>query len=149
MRVGAITVPAAQRRRLTFTETERRIDRIDQHRDVDVPALRARRFVANEMPFRADRLLAPDHDHAPGGIELMLDRPPPFVAGAYMLVPPDRIAVGLERLDQRLDPPPVFRLVGDEDVAHQPAPCRDSSTVGAALTTCALRPGSSSSSPRH
>src|SRR5207248_5170120 len=118
MRIGRIAVPAAERGCLAFTEAERWIDGIDQYRDIESPALRPRRLFTHELPVSADRALAPDDDHAPRAVELLLDRVPPRVAGADLLVPPDRQSVRLQRLNQRLHPSPVFRLVGDEDVGH-------------------------------
>src|SRR5439155_15937929 len=102
---------------------------------IDVPLLRPRRFVLDEGAFRPDRALAPRDDHAFGCVELGLDRLAPCGAAADLLVPPNRIAVRLQRFHQRLHPPPVFRLVRDEHVTHQSAPCRPFNMVNVMLTT--------------
>ena len=116
--IGRVAVPSAQRCCLTLAESERRLDRIDQDRNIDAPTLRAGSLRSNELPFGADRALAPDDKDAASTVELLLDCLAPRVPSADMLVPPDGEAIRLQRLHQRLDATPVFRFVGDEDVGH-------------------------------
>ena len=63
-------------------------------------------------------MLAPSDDHTFGSIKLALDRFPPLVSCADVPVPPDAVAVCLERLDKYFDAPAVFRFIGDENVGH-------------------------------
>ena len=85
-------------------------------------ALCPRGLVAHEMSVRPDRSLAPDDDDAAGTVELALNRLPPFVARANMLVPPDSVTVRLKRQHQRLDAAAVLGFVRDENVGHGRTP---------------------------
>ena len=107
----AATVPTGERQRLRFAEAERQVNPVDRDGHVDLPLLGARRFIVDEGAFRPNRSLAPDDDHASCGIELGLDLVAPGRATADLLIPPDRKAVCLKRIDQRLHPPPILGLV--------------------------------------
>src|SRR5215217_8408445 len=72
-RVRAIAPPIVERDRLGLTKAERRFDFVDSYGKVSVAAKRARRLIADEMPFRADRALAPYNDHATGVFQVAGD----------------------------------------------------------------------------
>ena len=122
MRIGAIAFPAAERQCLHLAEAERKVDLVNQHRDIDVAFLRPRCLVLDKGALGGDRALAPDDNHAFCRVELGFDHMAPLCAAADLRVPPDRIAVGFQRLDKRFHPTPVFRLVRDEHVAHPRGP---------------------------
>ena len=87
-----------------------------------MPALRARRFIPNEITVLAHRSFAPHDDNAFGLFKLTLDRVSPFLAAADVHVPPNRQAVSLDCLNQRRNPLAILRLVRDEYVGHAAAP---------------------------
>jgi len=138
MRVGAVAVPALERRRLALPEAQWRHHRIDQHRDIDAALLRPRRLLADEPAFGPDRPFAPHDDDGFRFVELPFDGFAPGVADADMLVPPDGKALGLQRLDQRLHAAAILGLIRDKDVRHPEPPPPRSIFAPAVLTAWAV-----------
>ena len=66
--VGAIALPAFQRKGLNFAEPKRRLDIVDPNRDIDMAPFGPHRLVANELALGPDRPLAPGDDHAFGSV---------------------------------------------------------------------------------
>ena len=89
VRIGTVAVPARQRKSLGLSEAERQVDLVDQHRNIDMTLLSPRRFVLDERPFGSDGPLAPHHDDAAGGVQLILDGLAPGGAAADLLIPPN------------------------------------------------------------
>src|SRR5690348_6707447 len=117
-------MPANQAQCLGLAKTQRQMDLVDDHWNIDVALLGACRFVLDKFAVRSGGAPAPDDDHAFGGVELGLDRLAPRSSAANLRVPPDRKAASLERIDKRLHAPPILSLVRDEYVRHRAAPAR-------------------------
>jgi len=119
MRIITVSVPTGERQGLGLAKTERQVDLVDRDRDIYAPLLRARCLVLDERSLWAHRPLAPHDDDAFGGVQLCFDFVAPGGAAADLLIPPDAVALGLQRLDQRPNPLPVLGFVGDENVRHR------------------------------
>lgn len=63
-------------------------------------------------------MLRPQDDHALRPLQVGLDEFVEELAGAYLQVPPDLVALGSQRMDQGLDPPAVLLRVTDKDISH-------------------------------
>ncbi|MBA3670378.1 MAG: hypothetical protein H0W71_10030 [Sphingomonas sp.] len=53
-RIGAVALPAPQRKCLHLTEAKRRINRVEADRQIDPATLRSSGFVADEITIAAD-----------------------------------------------------------------------------------------------
>ena len=111
VRIGSIAVPADERTRLGSAEPKWWMHSVDCDWKIDVPLLRAACLVLDECAFGPHGAFAPYHDDAFCRVQLGFDCLSPSRPAADLLVPPDRIAVRLQIVDERLHAPPVFSLV--------------------------------------
>src|SRR5215213_5566674 len=115
-RVRAVAFPALERDRLHLAKAERWLDRIEANRQVSAPSLRARRFIADEIAFAADRAFAPRDDYALRGVEMFLNVLAPMRAAPDVGVPPDAEAFRLQRLNERNKPCAILSFVRDKNI---------------------------------
>jgi hypothetical protein len=96
---------------MVLSESERRLDLVDRHRQVDATALGPRSFVLHEVTGEPGRRLAPDDDHAARGIEVLANGLPPRGPTPDVQVPPNRQPLRGQGVDEEPDPGAILGLV--------------------------------------
>src|SRR5688572_4442596 len=109
-------LPRRQVRPVEQPKCQRRIDGVEKRRNQNASTLPLRRFVSH--PFRGNGRPRPQHDHAPGCADRLLNDLVKRSAQWNFLVPPDRPATQLQAFRERLRARAVLGRIAEEDVGH-------------------------------
>ena len=114
--VRRLAIPARQVRRVRQLEDDRALARLDRHRNQGAIAIRERSLGAH--PARSDGGGRPEYDHGIRSPQRALDALIEHLAGAQVVVPPDRATGRTERVGEASGRCRIFTRVRDEDVRH-------------------------------
>ena len=104
---------------LDFAEAERRLHAIDERRHQ--PSIeRFRSLVTNELG--GERPLGPEHNHAPGAVQLAFEHGPEFLSAEDVVIPEDRPAARLQGRRDNTRAVLIVAGITQKDVGHVVSP---------------------------